>query len=549
MQKEKLKLGIFLDSCEVPAWVYDAIQRIVDGGSGEINLVILNADFGERISAHRSTCVYDVFNRIDEQVLSKQPDPFAVKNVRDLLAPAAFVSVRPVIVDNCYYLKGTDVRSIRAYQLDVLVRFGFERLQCETLTLSKYGIWFYYHGDDQKMKGGPPGFWEVVENSPETGSALLATVGDRLPARVLYRSSFFTYPGSPARHRSYYFWATTPFLQRQIRLLQQFGEDKFLRATEKFNARPPREFKDSTPPSNSSMAISIPRIVAGLAREALHRLLYMDEWFLLFSLRDEKGAGFGSFDRLMPSSDRFWADPHVIRENGRYCVFVEEFCRSKKRGHVAVIEIDEAGNWKAPVKVLEEDYHLSYPFIFNWQGKYYMIPESGEHRTIDAYECIDFPHTWRFKQNLMKGVIAVDTTLVQYGAKWWLFTAMTENEAAAPHVELFLFYAEEPLTGSWTAHPQNPIVSDVKSARPAGGLFVKDGKLFRPSQDCSRIYGYGFDLNEIEILSETEYRERKVGSVRPDWDRKILATHTYANQRDLTVIDAFTRRFKWAKTA
>jgi hypothetical protein len=71
-------------------------------------------------------------------------------------------------------------------------------------------------------------------------------------------------------------------------------------------------------------------------------------------------------------------------------------------------------------------------------------------------------------------------------------------------------------------------------------LFVKDGKLFRPSQDCSQGYGHGVDLNEIEILSETEYCERRILSIRPDWDKKIVATHTFASCGDLTVIDAMT---------
>ena len=117
---------------------------------------------------------------------------------------------------------------------------------------------------------------------------------------------------------------------------------------------------------------------------------------------------------------------------------------------------------------------------------------------------------------------------------------MAENEAAAPNVELFLFYADDLFSGDWKAHPQNPIISDVKSARPAGSLFVKDGKLIRPSQDCSKGYGHGIDLNEIEVLSETEYRERRILSIRPDWDKRIVATHTFASCGDLTVIDAMT---------
>ena len=62
------------------------------------------------------------------------------------------------------------------------------------------------------------------------------------------------------------------------------------------------------------------------------------------------------------------------------------------------------------------------------------------------------------------------------------------------------------------------------------------------------MYGYGFDLNEIVVLSETEYYEKTVISVRPDQISKIIATHTFANQGSLTVIDGLTRRFKWAKS-
>jgi hypothetical protein len=173
-----------------------------------------------------------------------------------------------------------------------------------------------------------------------------------------------------------------------------------------------------------------------------------------------------------------------------------------------------------------------------------MVPESRANRTINLYECVEFPYKWNFKKCLMENVSAVDTTLIQYANKWWLFTAMAENEAGAPNVELFLFYTDDLFEGKWKAHLQNPIISDVKSARPAGSLFIKDGKLFRPSQDCSKAYGYGFDLNEIMVLSETEYREKKVLSVRPDWDKNILATHTFAKQGNLTVIDAFTRSRK-----
>jgi hypothetical protein len=542
MHTQKLKLGILLDSFSVPAWEYSVIQRITKENSSEFGLVVLNEDAGK--PCKKSTSVYSIFNRIDEKLFTKKPNPFVSKSVVELLPDVPVIKVIPVQGDNVLFLSESDVKKICEYKLDILIKFGFEGLQLEDLKTSKYGTWFYYHGDDRIMKGGPPGFWEVVDNWSETGSALMAMGGKFSPSRVLFRSHLVTYPLSPARHRSYYFWATTPFLPRQISLLQRLGEEKYFQETGKFNTALLREIKKCETPSNSLTIRSIAKIIIRLVKEFIHRFFYANQWFLLFGLQKDAPYNFREFTKLMPPKEKFWADPHVTQVNGKYYIFIEEFLYIKNKGHISVVELDELGNWRAPVKILEKDYHLSYPFIFEWNEKFYMVPESMANGTIDLYECADFPHKWNFKQCLMDHVSAVDTTLIHYSNKWWLFTAMAENASATLNVELFLFYKDDLFSGEWVAHPQNPIISDVKSSRPAGSLFVKDGKLFRPSQDCSKAYGYGFDLNEIEVLSETEYRERKKLSVRPNWDKKILATHTFAKLGSLVVIDAFTRTRK-----
>ncbi len=38
------------------------------------------------------------------------------------------------------------------------------------------------------------------------------------------------------------------------------------------------------------------------------------------------------------------------------------------KGHISVIRMDEQGVYSEPVKVLERPYHLSYPFVFEWEG-------------------------------------------------------------------------------------------------------------------------------------------------------------------------------------
>ena len=110
---------------------------------------------------------------------------------------------------------------------------------------------------------------------------------------------------------------------------------------------------------------------------------------------------------------------------------------------------------------------------------------------------------------------------------------------------LHLFFSDDPLSNQWTSHPRNPIVRDIRSARPAGRIFVQDGKLIRPSQDNSRRYGYAIKFNHIVQLNETEYEETTASSFEPQSHAKILATHTFNQADDLTVTDAVIRRRKF----
>ena len=94
----------------------------------------------------------------------------------------------------------------------------------------------------------------------------------------------------------------------------------------------------------------------------------------------------------------------------------------------------------------------------------------------------------------------------------------------------------------WESHPLNPIVSDVRTARPAGKMFVRDGKICRPSQNCDGRYGIGFNLNHVTKLTESEYEEVLLCDIKPDWDKKLKGTHTLNFDKDFTVIDVYSFR-------
>ena len=143
---------------------------------------------------------------------------------------------------------------------------------------------------------------------------------------------------------------------------------------------------------------------------------------------------------------------------------------------------------------------------------------------------------------LMENIHAVDSTIFHYKNKYWLFTNIIENEGSSSWDELFLFYADKLETKTWNPHPMNPIISDVRKSRPAGNIFIRDGKIIRPSQDCSVHYGYGVKLNEIITINENEYKEIEIGSIEPNWEEKVKGVHTFNCNENFTIIDAIIRR-------
>ena len=152
---------------------------------------------------------------------------------------------------------------------------------------------------------------------------------------------------------------------------------------------------------------------------------------------------------------------------------------------------------------------------------------------------------WEFQENLFENIKTADTTLFRHDGKYWMFTNTKVREGSENWDILHLHYSDQLSKGEWTPHPCNPIVSNIESSRPAGNIFESKGRLFRPGQNCSKHYGYGITINEIIKLSTTEYEERIVQSIEPDWKKDLVSTHTINFGRQLTVADALIRRIKW----
>jgi hypothetical protein len=175
----------------------------------------------------------------------------------------------------------------------------------------------------------------------------------------------------------------------------------------------------------------------------------------------------------------------------------------------------ETHHWMGePEVVLSRSYHLSYPFIFEYEGEMFMIPETSENRSIEVYRATEFPSRWVLHKTLLDDVIAADTTLYQEGETWWMWTSLA-REGEPNYDELSVYFAADPL-GPWTSHPMNPVVSDCRCARMAGKLFRdKQSRLIRPAQNCENEYGASLLFCEVIELTKTRYLERVVDTRTP----------------------------------
>lgn len=238
----------------------------------------------------------------------------------------------------------------------------------------------------------------------------------------------------------------------------------------------------------------------------------------------------------------FLADPFVVPGLGGRVLLAELLETRRGRGVIARVELGADGEIADIHTIIDwAPYHLSYPHVLRHDGKLFCAPESCHARTVRLYELTPDARAVVGHVAMLEGFGPVDSTIFEHAGRWWLLCTNARNGGSNTH--LHAFHAPAP-TGPWTPHAANPIVADISRARPAGRVVTINGRLHRPAQDCSRRYGGGLRLMEIETLTPDDYREKDVWSIQaPVGPRGRHGVHTINSADGVTVFDAYTERF------
>jgi hypothetical protein len=519
-----LNVGLLLDSARSDKYIEELALWSKSRPEINISHLIIHPYQKRGLRLLPSSTVFQVILWVERMLLrrsGRHKDHYAVRDLSRIIE--RMVQIRPIVSSSGHQCQfaDEDVEKIKALDLDLLISCGASIPSGAILGASRLGVISCLHG----------GFWECYHRRPQTGFVIRRLRGGTEAGDDLARGSF--------RTRFYYslnkanvYKKSVAHLKNLLKTVALSGE---LPSSER--ALRPNLSDACRGPDLLECLVYACKLLRRICIKAVARMPMLRERFGISVLR-------GKWDQSMSwriaaaslARGRYWADPFLHTRGGRTFCFVEDLVQKTEKGHITALELVGTRIVEHGV-ALQEPFHLSFPFLFEYRGELYMCPESCASRQIRVYRCTEFPLKWRLEKTLMDGVSAVDTLLFAKGGSWWMLTNIDESDAGDHCSELYLFSADSPLSTTWVPHRQNPILVDSIGGRN-GGLIIDGERLLRLGQ-CQGFDQYGQSLRvyEIKEISESRYAEELVAEIKPDFRKGILGTHHLSTDGKTTVVD------------
>jgi hypothetical protein len=436
------------------------------------------------------------------------------------------------------YFSAEDIARIKEHQLDFILKFAYGIIRGDIFSAARFGVWSHHHDDEEKYRGGPPGFWEIMKGDRVTG-ALLQRINTTLDGGVVLKKVYVPTVGTSYAENLQRIQESSTHMVRWVCLDIAHGKAQYLEA-------PPS--KSLAPIYRAPNDIQMFRFWWRLAGNWVrHKLANqrVDEWNI--GLVRAAPAEFlkESFQPKIEWSsyrekDQMVADPSLVPSPDGVRILCEELSWFSESGRILEINAAPDGSLSRGAPAIDEPVHMSYPYVLEHDGEMYCIPECVERREVTLYRWERNTKRWVRDSVLLANIAAVDATVFQAYGSWWLLHS--EDEGFGKW-SLYVWTADD-LRGPWRPHPGNPVKTDVSCSRPAGAPFWHEGKLYRPAQDGRNSYGGALAINRVDSLSMDDFQEVTVRRIAPNasWPYPD-GIHTLNGFKGLSVIDA--KRHTW----
>ena len=546
---ENLRIALIVDSKISSKYVYDLacwakkqnnlevssliIQKTQFSSSGKFNRGIESLKKGG-VLVLLEQIGYSILVKIESLLLKRNKthkDHSMQYNLDDYVDEV--IEVEPIISKSgfVYRYSANDIKRIKQQNLDVLIRCGSGILRGDILTTANYGIISFHHADNKINRGGPAGFWEVFNREDFTGFTIQQLTDELDGGNVLLQGSIGT---------SFHYLLN----QANLYIKANFYMKKVLSDLAATRKLP--EKLDSFPyfnklykrPSLIIQFLYTLKLTRLIIRKLADKFLLKKSrrWGVAFQFTNWRNLVMWKAIKIENPINHFLADPFVICVKEKTYCFVEDYDYALSRGCISLYELNENSATRYG-EIISEPFHMSYPYVFDYESNFYMVPETRENRDIRLYIAEEFPHKWKFLKTIFNDVSAADTTIFQKNGLWWLFTNIDPVNSGDHCSELFIYYSDSPLSENWIAHPKNPVICNSLKARNGGILYDKDF-IYRVSQKQGfDMYGINSNISRIIHLSTTEYSENLEFSIEPKFFNNLEGTHHIHGNDNVTVFD------------
>ncbi len=443
------------------------------------------------------------------------------------------MEINPKISSNglVYRYEEDQLEKVRSCNLDLLVRCCSGILKGEILSVCKLGIISFHHGDNEKYRGGPAAFWETRFKEPKIGFIIQILSEELDGGDVLFKGFI---------QSSWLYTLNLAKLYEMSNPVMALVIDDLTSNLPKLQIhnKKPFSFTLYTIPTLEHQFAYLIHALRSLSLKIYRKFLGRKwRWSVAYQYSDSlNNINLAKSIEIPNPPRRGLADPFIVKNDNKHYCFMEEFDFDSGKGTICAYLISNKGFCELGT-ALKETFHLSYPFIFEYENELYMCPDTSEINEIRLYKCVQFPLNWELCTTLMSDISAVDTNIFYRENKWWMMTNISSSRIGDHSSELHIFSSNNPLSKCWEAHEKNPVIFDSSKARN-GGFIVDQSEQFRVFQRQGfDLYGQSLGVAKIENISLQEYNETTDFLISPTFFKGIHGIHSYNYKDGLLVFD------------
>ena len=336
------------------------------------------------------------------------------------------------------------IHQIEELHLDLLVALTAFPPDIDISRAARLGMITISHCNDHIRRGGASGFWEVYFRDDVTGFTIRHMAGAARRDEVLLRGNAVT--------QFYYLLNQASLFEKSSYYLAKVVERiATIGALPKPDLPLPFCYRPRGIPKVHETIFYLAGLIRLLSRKLLEKARGTDfRWNVAFTNEQWRNAEFWRARIIQNPNRHYLADPFLIARSGKNFCFVEDYDQMIKRAKIVVYELEKDHATYVGV-ALEENFHLSFPYLFEYGNELYMCPELNENRDIRIYKCLEFPLRWKLEKIIMHDISAVDTMLFEKQGKWWMLTNVDPAKWGDFSMELRIFSANSPLDEQWVS--------------------------------------------------------------------------------------------------